>query len=202
MKKFKFPLEGLLRVRDLKQKQVMAEMAEVMERVNAQRQIVEQSEANYRNEMDLFSKSQSTKESFSIYQYQTFNHYINRLEAEKSYAEEKLEEMRPELEAVQNKLIEARRQRRVVELLKERYQERYHQALRKEERKELAELNQLRQGITNVKETKTTTFETESDDLFEERAEDLRTRESRRRAEYLEQAGLTEEQARNTSQND
>lgn len=196
MKRFKFPLEGLLRVRDLKQKQVMAEMAKVMEQVNAQRRIVEQSEVNYRNEVDLFSKSQSTKESFSIHQYQTFNHYINRLEAEKSYAEARLEEMRPDLEAVQNKLIEARRQRRVVELLKERYQERYNQALRKEERKELSELNQLRQGMTNVTKTEKTIFESESDDSLEDRTEDLRTREARRRAEYLEQAGLTEEQAR------
>lgn len=195
MKRFKFPLEGLLRVRDLKQKQAMAEMAKVMERVNAQRHIVQQSEISYRNEMDSFSKSE---EAFSIYRHQTFNRYIDRLEIEKSQAEQKLEDMQPELEVVQNKLIEARREKRVVELLKERYQERYKQALRKEERKELSELNQMRQGITNVKKTETTTVEQESDafDSFEERTEDLRTREARRRAEYLEQAGLTEEQAR------
>ncbi len=192
MKRFRFPLEGLLKVRDLKQKQVMAEMADVMQRVNEVRGIVEQSEQEYREEMERFSRSQG--EDFSIDVYRTFDRYVNRLEDEKARAYERLEEMRPELEQMQAKLLEARREKRVVELLRERHLNRYKEELRRQERRELQELNQLRKEVSRVSEDTPVVFE--SDDGSEERTEDLRTREAQRRAEYLEQAGLSPEQAR------
>lgn len=195
MKRFRFPLEGLLKVRDLKQKQVMAEMAEVMQRVNEVRGIVEQSEQEYREEMERFSRSQG--EDFSIDVYRTFDRYVNRLEDQKARAYERLEEMRPELEQMQAKLLEARREKRVVELLRERHLNRYKEELRRQERRELQELNQLRKEVSRVSEDTPVVFE--SDDGSEERTEDLRTREAQRRAEYLEQAGLSPEQARKSA---
>lgn len=195
MKRFRFPLEGLLKVRDLKQKQVMAEMADVMQRVNEVRGIVEQSEQEYREEMERFSRSQG--EDFSIDVYRTFDRYVNRLEDQKARAYERLEEMRPELEQMQAKLLEARREKRVVELLRERHLNRYKEELRRQERRELQELNQLRKEVSRVSEDTPVVFE--SDDGSEERTEDLRTREAQRRAEYLEQAGLSPEQARKSA---
>ena len=192
MKRFRFPLEGLLKVRDLKQKQVMAEMADITERVNNQRGIVERSEQEYRDEMERFARSQG--ETFSIDMYRTFDRYIDRLEGEKARAHDRLEEMRPELERMQAKLLEARREKRVVELLRERHLNRYNEEVRREERRELQELNQLRKEVSSVSEDTSVVFD--DGDGSEERTEDLRTRDARRRAEYLEQAGLTEEQAR------
>lgn len=192
MKRFRFPLEGLLKVRDLKQKQVMAEMADITERVNNQRGIVERSEQEYRDEMERFARSQG--ETFSIDMYRTFDRYIDRLEGEKARAHDRLEEMRPELERMQAKLLEARREKRVVELLRERHLNRYNEEVRREERRELQELNQLRKEVSGVSEDTSVVFD--DGDGSEERTEDLRTRDARRRAEYLEQAGLTEEQAR------
>lgn len=192
MKRFRFPLEGLLKVRDLKQKQVMAEMADIMERVNNQRSIVERSEQEYRDEMERFARSQG--EAFSIDMYRTFDRYIARLEDEKARAHDRLEEMRPELEQMQAKLLKARREKRVVELLRERHLNRYNEEVRREERRELQELNQLRKEVLSVSEDTSIVFD--EGDGSEERTEDLRTREARRRAEYLKQAGLTEEQAR------
>lgn len=192
MKRFRFPLEGLLKVRDLQQKQVMAEMADITERVNLQRSIVERTEREYREEMERFALSQG--ENFSIDLYRTFDRYIDRLEAEKGRAEKQLEEMRPELEHMQTKLLEARRKKRVVELLRERHLNRYKEELRRQERRELYELNQLGREVSGVSEITPAVFD--STDRSEEHTEDLRTREARRRAEYLKQAGLTEEQAR------
>ena len=192
MKRFRFPLEGLLKVRDLKQKQVMAEMAEITERVNNQRSIVERSEQEYRDGMEHFARSQG--EAFSIDMYRIFNRYIDRLEGEKARAHDRLEEMRPELERMQAKLREARREKRVVELLRERHLNRYNEEVRRKERRELQELNQLRKEVSGVSEDTSVVFD--DGDGSEERTEDLRTRDARRRAEYLEQAGLTEEQAR------
>jgi flagellar FliJ protein len=192
MKRFRFPLEGLLKVRDLQQKQVMAEMADITERVNLQRSIVERTEREYREEMERFALSQGS--NFSIDLYRTFDRYIDRLEAEKGRAEKQLEEMRPELEHMQAKLLEARRKKRVVELLRERHLNRYKEELRRQERRELYELNQLGREVSGVSEITPAVFD--STDRSEEHTEDLRTREARRRAEYLKQAGLTEEQAR------
>lgn len=192
MKRFRFPLEGLLKVRDLKQKQVMAEMADITERVNNQRSIVERSEQEYRDEVERFARSQD--EAFSIDIYRTFDRYIDRLEGEKARAHDRLEEMRPELERMQAKLLEARREKRVVELLRERHLNRYNEKVRREERRELQELNQLRKEVSSVSKDTSVVFD--DGDGSEERTEDLRTRDARRRAEYLEQAGLTEEQAR------
>lgn len=200
MKRFHFPLEGLLRIRDLHQKRVMQEMAVVMEKVNAQREIVEHAEREYAEEMDRFAREQGTG-AYDIERYRMFDRYIGRLEGEKAAAHTRLEEMRPELEAMQAKLLDARKEKRVVEILKERHIERYNEEVRRIQRKELEELNRLAVEREPVEvaygmDRSMEDVEPPESPSGEERTEDLRTRDARRRAEYLKQAGLTEEQAR------
>lgn len=200
MKRFHFPLEGLLRIRDLHQKRVMQEMAVVMERVNAQREIVDRAEQEYAEEMDRFAGEQVTG-AYDIERFRMFDRYIDRLEGEKAEAHAKLEEMRPELEAMQARLLDARKEKRVVEILKERHLERYREDVRRVERKELEELNRIAVGrgpeeVVYGMDRSMEDIEPPESTVDEGRTEDLRTREARRRAEYLKQAGLTEEQAR------
>ena len=197
MKKFQFRLAGLLRVRDLKQKQVMAEMASIVEQVNRQRKIIEDMDAQYTDGMNQFSASQNEHSAFSIDTYRTFDRYIDRLKAQKIEAEEQLETMQPGLEKMQAKLIAARRDKRVVELLKERHLNRYNEELRRQERRELQELNQLRKmendSVSTVSENPL-----EDNNDYDTTA-DLRTRQLQRQADYLEQLGLNKDQAKHAT---
>ena len=90
-------------------------------------------------EMDQFDASHIQKGR--IEHLALFGNYLDRLESEVKEADRRLEEIQPELSEEQGKVMQARKQRRIVEILQERARARYDKALRKEQRKELEELN-------------------------------------------------------------
>lgn len=139
MKKFRFKLEALLRLRRIEEERTLGDLAKVMLRVNEQENVRKAAFQMLREEMDRFDGEY--KENFDLTLWQIYDRYLNRLNAEASTAAGKLEEIRPELEKEMAKVMEARRARRVVEILKERELETYNGQLRRHERQELEEAN-------------------------------------------------------------
>lgn len=144
IKKFRFSLEALLRLRKLEENEALAGLARVMRRYNEQNDKREQ--ALLRRETEMKSFTRLYQDTFDLEQIQMYDRYLGRLESEVVAAKAALEEMTPEVEAEKVKVIEKQRRRRVVELLKERHLERYKQELRKDERKKLEEANMLRRA--------------------------------------------------------
>lgn len=139
MKKFKFTLEPLERLRKIEENRAMADLARVMQKVNEQEAIKDASARLAREEMDLFERT--SRERFDIEQYNLYYRYLERLDEEARQAALRLEEMQPELQAEKEKVLEARRRLRVVELLRERRKEEYDRDFQKWERKQLEEAN-------------------------------------------------------------
>lgn len=139
MKKFRFKLEALLRMRRIDEERALGDLAKVMLRVNEQENVRKQAFRLLQEEMDRFDGEY--KDNFDLTLWQIYDRYLDRLNAEAAGAAEKLEEIRPEMEREMAKVMEARRARRVVEILKERELEKYNGQLRKHERQELEEAN-------------------------------------------------------------
>jgi len=144
MKRFRFRLEGLLRVRRIREEQALGELARVMVRVNEHESVRERARQLLREEMTRFE--QQHRDDFSIDLFQLYDRYLARLEAEDRTAARKLEEIRPELEQEMEKVMEARKGRRVVEILKERHKADWDRDRRKAEARELEEVNRGKFG--------------------------------------------------------
>jgi flagellar FliJ protein len=139
LKKFRFKLEALLRMRRIDEERALGDLAKVMLRVNEQENVRKAAFRMLKEEMDRFDVEY--KDNFDLTLWQIYDRYLNRLNAEAAGAAEKLEGIRPELEKEMAKVMEARRARRVVEILKERELKTYQGQLRKHERQELEEAN-------------------------------------------------------------
>lgn len=172
-------------------------MARVLVRVNEQEQMRNLAEKLVADEMNTFEKKYS--DEFSIELFQMYDRYLERLESEAGEAAERLEQIRPELEKEKEKVLAARRNRRVVELLKEKSRAEYDREMRKWERRELLEINRLQRSKTTPlgalheqQSTKKRTAESEQPDF-----EDMDLREPEQPppevdhiAEYFERMGL------------
>ncbi len=144
LKKFTFKLDPLLRVRKIEENRALAELAKVMLRVNAQESARTEAMRLFEEEIDRFEREQRDNPRFDLTTWQIYDRYLERLDNEAVEAAKKLEEIRPEMEAEMAKVMEARRQRRVVEIIKERARAEYDKEYRKAERRELEELNRRR----------------------------------------------------------
>ena len=139
MKKFKFALEPLLRLRKIEENRAMADLARVMQKVNEQEGIKEASARLAAEEMANFERQ--NREQFDTESYRPYYLYLERLDEEARQAALRLEEMQPELQKEKEKVLEARRRMRVVELLRERQKDQYDRDFQKWERKQLEEAN-------------------------------------------------------------
>lgn len=142
IKKFRFPLEVLLRLRKTEENRALAELAGYLIRVNEMQSIKDKSATLVKEEMNIFE--QKHRDDFNLDVFRIYDLYIERLENESLSAEEKLGELRPGLEELRNKVLEKSRRRRVVELLKKRHKDKYDYEFQKAERKMIEEVNRYR----------------------------------------------------------
>ncbi len=141
IKKFHFKLETLLHLRERREHLAVGELAKVMVRYNELQSARLDSERQLNEEM--VSLEQSKQVQFDIDSYRMHHLYIDRLEAEQRTAIEHQEAMLPELEKEQAKVTEARREKRIVEILKEKKKQEFDEKLRKNERKAIEESNRM-----------------------------------------------------------
>jgi flagellar FliJ protein len=186
-KKFRFSLEALLKLRTLEEERAMQELGKVIEKMNQAKQKVKELEDQYNAEVKKFSEY-SRMATYTLF-YQSFERFLNRIENLKKQTEVYVQSLQPELEEKRQKLIEARKNKKILEILKEKRWEEYKNKLKKQETKELFELNQKllkeTKGYEHLEQTQTvyTDFEDES-------KEDLKSRRERELREYYRKQGI------------
>jgi flagellar FliJ protein len=135
MKRFTFNLEKVLRLRMHEEHEREVELGEITSRcVRIQREIRTRQEEKRR----VFGGRSFS--AVGMAGYAAAEAYGNRLDREVGELKEQLEECEKERAEAQRRFKEASRNRKVLEKLKERKQERHHRELRKEEQQELDEI--------------------------------------------------------------
>lgn len=141
MKKFKFRLQRLLEIKEAAEKEIKNELAAIVAVQNVER--TRQDEL--RTSIDLHRKNfrEKMKEGkYRIAEGIYLEKYLDISYRAIDVAGKRIEEIEPEVQGVRESLVEASRERKVVEKLRERKQEEYNYHVNNEIAKENDDINQ------------------------------------------------------------
>jgi len=141
MKKFKFKLEAILKLREIEEKNKLGELAKVVGQINKWNADIEtfttesthklkEESVKLRQHKSTFKDMQITREYFT---------FLNR---KKKLALKKIEELQPALVQKQVEYNEARKEKKKYEILRKKKFKEYQYELEKEEQKFIDELAQ------------------------------------------------------------
>ncbi len=137
MKKFKFKLEKILQIKKMKEDLKFAELASSIQLKNKYESFIHQGNeviSNFRN------KNTSTNKE-NVAQMGQFYNYLQTINQRTSIYKRKLNEISQELNPHLEDLQQLKKERKSLEILKEKEQEKHKKQLEKEEVKELDEFN-------------------------------------------------------------
>jgi flagellar FliJ protein len=141
MRRFRFQLQTLLELREVKEKEIQNELSRLINIQNRER--IKQQDYRRRivDESAKFNqKMREGKYSYSeAVMFERFVDFANRVIVN---AQAKIDSMEPEIQRVRERLIEATKERRVIERLKEKRWNEYLYELNREIQKEQDDLNQ------------------------------------------------------------
>jgi flagellar FliJ protein len=141
MKKFDFKLQKLLDIREAAEKKVKNELAGLLNRQNA----VKLRQQNFRNkiivERENFGKKMRDKQ-IAYQDILMFERFLDSTTKAINIAEHEIQGMESGIQKVREKLIEASREKKVVEKLKEKQWKQYMYELNRETNKENDDMNQ------------------------------------------------------------
>lgn len=135
MKRFQFRLERILEERSKKEKNAIQDFAKIAGQVNAKR--LEQDDNQKQIERSRIALSEILKKSPSMEQFLIYEDYIKQLYSRNDSLEDEIEAKNLELSEFRNRLIEARKNKKVLEILKERDLEAWKKKKKKEEKLEM-----------------------------------------------------------------
>lgn len=141
MKKFKFRLQRLLDIREAKEKDIKNELAAMLTVQNRERLKQEQ----YRNSIDEQHGKFAALIKSGRYSYSAasaFERYIDFAHRVIRDQQERIDAMEPEIQKVRDRLVEASRERKVVEKLKQRRWDEFMYEYNREIAKENDDTNQ------------------------------------------------------------
>ncbi len=195
IKKFKFRLDPLLRLRKMEENRVLQEFASVAARFNQYEAVKAESRRLVEEEV---ARTQNEKEKMrDINYYLMHQRYLARLDSEYETALANAEAMKEEMAAERKKVSEAASRRRVIELLKEKQFSEFKKELLKSERKNTEESNMLRFSAETTEEQKEYDYMEEWNRSLDEegrRPEDLEEYSAEKEpdplAEYFKQLGM------------
>ncbi len=141
MKKFNFRLQKLLDIRERKEREIQYELSKVMARQNQERQKQEELRSSIAEEQRRFSEK-LRKGKFSSHEAIMFEKYVDISLRAIETAQKRIEAMEPEILEIRGRLVEASKQKKVVERLKERKFEEYTYEVNREIAKESDDINQ------------------------------------------------------------
>ncbi|MBN2402569.1 MAG: flagellar export protein FliJ [Spirochaetes bacterium] len=141
MKKFQFKLHKLLDLREAREKQIKNELAELVNQQNIERnkQIELQQSMSQRKEA---LRTSMVKKTFSYNEVLTYERFTDNATKAINIAETKIRQMEPAIQRVRGRLMEASKEKKVVEKLKERKYREYLYNLNREITKENDDTNQ------------------------------------------------------------
>jgi flagellar protein FliJ len=141
MKKFQFNLHKLLDIREAKEKQIKNELAELVNIQNIERN----KQFDLRQRMadrKKILKATMERKTFSYNEVIMYERFTDTANKAINIAETKIQQMEPAIQKVRERLIEASREKKVVEKLKERKFKEYLYKLNREIAKENDDMNQ------------------------------------------------------------
>jgi len=137
-KKFKFRLAPLLKIREHREKERQREHATAVDQVLAQKdKLLQVDQAKLRT---LDEQREHLGGKISVAEALIFSRYLMKLKRDRLTGNEILRGLEKEAERRRARLVEAARERKVFELLKEKQMARYKAALEKADQKELDEI--------------------------------------------------------------
>ncbi len=141
MKKFKFRLQKLLEIREAAEKEIKNELAAIVALQNVERarqdELRTSIDLHRRNFREKMKKGKSgITEGIFLEKYLDISH--RAIDA----AERRIEAIEPEVQKVRDRLVEASREKKVVEKLRERKREEYNYHVNSEIAKENDDINQ------------------------------------------------------------
>ena len=143
MKKFKFALEGYLKVKKAKEQQKLGDLAQVMRKVNVFRDQQQAFENQYGSMLQAQRETFRNK-AIPIAQLQDMYDYLGALRVRRDTATRHIADMEGEVSAKRNAYNAARKDRRVIEILREKKVSEHKTGVEKEEQNFLDEMNQSR----------------------------------------------------------
>jgi flagellar FliJ protein len=138
MKKFRFRLEPLLKVKEFREKQKQQELAAALGRVTRQQAEVRLADENRRRLTDAQLVKMSRR--FTVSDMLVYSRYLVRLKRDALAGREVLHALRKEADKRRRVLAEATKQRRVFDNLKQRKLTAFHEENRLADRKEADEI--------------------------------------------------------------
>ncbi|HDP80388.1 MAG TPA: flagellar export protein FliJ [Spirochaetes bacterium] len=145
MKKFKFRLQALLDIREAKEKEVQNELSRVVALQNRERAVQEEYRGRLAEQRGKYAE-RLRGGGFAPSDIMMYERYIEFAHRVIERQQEKIEAMEPEIKKVRERLVEAARERRVVEKLKEKKWNEYLYELNRETARENDDMNQKLYG--------------------------------------------------------
>ncbi len=124
MKKFRYRLQALLEMKEHIEKERQKELATSLMRVQSQQQRLGELEDNRHRSFDL--QRAATQSRFCVAEMLVVSRYIHRLKRETVMGAELLKVLKKDEDNKRQRLLEATKERRKYEKLKERQGEKYH----------------------------------------------------------------------------
>ncbi len=143
MKSYKFSMESILNLRENKEKNTMENLAKVQNQLETQKAILK----------DLIMEEKKIKSNGTkfkdIHELRHHNLYKEEIEEKISKQDELIDKTNIKLEEVRRELIEAQKERKIMEKLKEKDMDNYINNMKHLEQKELDEIAVLKYAQLN-----------------------------------------------------
>jgi len=146
MRRFAFKLEGVLKVRKAKEQQKLGDLAKVMQKVNVFREQEQAFDEQY-NSLLSSEREKFKSESIPIARLKDMYDYLGALRLRKDTAILRISELQGEVNQKRTAYNAARKDRRVVEILREKKWNEYKMDVAKEEIHFMDEFNQSRKSL-------------------------------------------------------
>lgn len=141
MKRFKFRLQTLLNIRAAREREVQYELAKIVSLQNLEREKQAELRRRIEEQKELFG-NKLKKGAFLASEAILFEKFIDVSLRAIGTAEERIKSMEPQIQEVRSRLVEASRERKVVEKLKDRRRAQHAYEVNRELGKENDETNQ------------------------------------------------------------
>jgi len=143
MKRFRFALEGYLKVKKAKEQEKLGELAKVMRRVNVFREQQQEFDDQY-SSMLQSQRQTFLQKTVPIADLKDMYDYLGALRRRKDTATMRIADMEGEVSEKRNAYNSARKDRRVIEIIREKKWNTHKAELEKEEIRFLDEFNQAK----------------------------------------------------------
>ena len=141
MKRFEFRLQRLLDIRAAKEREVQNELAGLVAIQNRERMKQEHYRSSIAEQHEKFS-AKIKRGEYSYSEAASFERYIDFAHRVIAAQQQRIEAMEPEIQKVRERLVQASKERKVVERLKDRRKEEYLYEYNREMAKEIDDMNQ------------------------------------------------------------